>query len=174
MHSGVNSVFFYLKRVDTRCRLKLFSMPLNVWFSSAGKSPSMRTRSRLSSTTLSICSTKTGHASTHAPQVVQDQTSSASTAVPTIGFSFSSDPPFNNTGAFSFKLSNKSRISFFGDNGLSLKYAGHISWHLPQLVQASKSSKFFQEKSFIFPTPNISAFSISIVLISPRGFCDLR
>ena len=44
----------------------------------------------------------------------------------------------------------------FGDSGLSVAHAGHWDWHRPHSVQVPMSSRPFQVKSSIFPSPNTS------------------
>ena len=43
-----------------------------------------------------------------------------------------------------------------GDSGLPVAHAGHCDWHRPHSVQVAMSSRPFQVKSSIFPSPNTS------------------
>ena len=65
--------------------LPWFSIERKAFVSSDGKRLSSRTRFRRSPTILSTCSMRTGHASTHAPQVTQSQTASYGIASSTMG-----------------------------------------------------------------------------------------
>ena len=43
-----------------------------------------------------------------------------------------------------------------GDSGFPVAHAGHCDWHRPHSVQVAMSSRPFQVKSSIFPSPNTS------------------
>ena len=47
-------------------------------------------------------------------------------------------------------------MTCLGDSGLPVAQAGHWDWHRPHSVQVPMSSRPFQEKSSIFPSPNTS------------------
>ena len=47
-------------------------------------------------------------------------------------------------------------MTSLGDSGLAVFHAGHCDWQRPHSVQVEKSSQPFQEKSSIFPAPNVS------------------
>ena len=52
--------------------------------------------------------------------------------------------------------SRRSRMTCLGDSGLPVAQAGHCDWHRPHSVQVAMSSRPFQVKSSIFPSPNTS------------------
>ena len=47
-------------------------------------------------------------------------------------------------------------MTILGDSGLPVAQAGHWDWHRPHSVQVPMSSRPFQVKSSIFPSPNTS------------------
>ena len=57
--------------------------------------------------------------------------------------------------------SRRPMISSFGDSGLSVFHAGHCDWHRPHSVQVAMSSRPFQLKSSIEPTPSVLSSSRS-------------
>ena len=133
----------------------------------------------------------TGHCWTHAPQLVQDQSTSGSTTptapsgptrigspsawayasapAPTSGRSAScrtasgssprADSAACSQGALAYACSRNPIISSFGESGFSVFQAGHCDWHRPHSVQEVKSSRPFQAKSSIRPTPSRSCCS---------------
>ncbi len=95
----------------------------------------------------SMCSMSTGHCSTHAPQLVQDHSTSGwiTPSSPTSGLPASASTSSGRFarssslairyGAIAKAWSRWSRISILGDSGLSVFHAGHCDWHRPHSVQ---------------------------------------
>ncbi len=146
--------------------LLLTSMFLKTPATSGGKLLSIITRYRRRSTTLGTCSMNTGHCSMQDMQLVQDQSSSSVTALPMIGVSAGASfaVPFPSIMGRSFcRCAFRSWISFFGESGFSVKYAGQRSWHRPHRVQASRSKSCFQVNSGMVVTPYVSRVSKSVM-----------
>ena len=61
-------------------------------------------------------------------------------------------------------------ISSLGESGLSVCQAGHWDWHRPHSVQEVKSSRPFQVKSSILPTPSAVSSSRSSISVKSNGF----
>ena len=73
-------------------------------------------------------------------------------------------PPFSPAiiaGAAAIAWSRRSMISSLGDSGFSVFQAGHCDWQRPHSVQVLKSSRPFQVKSWIDPTPSLASSSRS-------------
>ena len=130
---------------------------LNIPVSSEGKSDSARTWNRRRLATWSMCSISTGHCSTQAPQLVQLQSSSPVTAVPT---SFSTSTPSYMVLALSIAVSRTSVMNFLGLSGLLVFQAGHCSWQRPHSVQVAASRSMVHGTSWAVPTPTVSSRSM--------------
>src|SRR6266498_611749 len=115
---------------------------------------------------VSTCSMSTGHCSTQAPQVVQDQSTSSPTTSATSprcstagswpsGVSADASPARN--GAFSNRWSRRSVMTSLGESGLPVFQAGHWSWQRPHSVQVVRSRSCFQVKSSTLPAPKTSS-----------------
>ena len=150
----------------------MFSRFFSIPAASTGNADSISTWCRRIPSMWSMCSMSTGHSSTHAPQFVQDHSTSGSitpltSAPPTSGrsasaltasgsFSRSSSEAASRYGALAKAWSRRSRMTCLGDSGLPVAQAGHWDWHRPHSVQVAMSSRPFQVKSSIFPRPNTS------------------
>ena len=117
----------------------------------------------------------TGHCSTHAPQVVQDHSTSSSMTSGTSGLAATPSslravsPPSDldlaaasSSGPAANSCSRRSMINSFGDSGLSVAQAGHWSWQRPHSVQLIRSSRCFQVRWAICPVPK----TVSSVIFS--------
>ena len=62
-----------------------------------------------------------------------------------------------------YAWSRRSRMSSFGDSGLPVFQAGHCDWQRPHSVQVAKSSRPFQVKSSILPTPKVSVVRVGLL-----------
>ena len=60
-------------------------------------------------------------------------------------------------------------ITSLGDSGLPVFQAGHWDWQRPHSVQEVKSSKPFQVKSSILPTPSGASSSSSSIAVRSSG-----
>ncbi len=126
----------------------------------------------------------TGHCSTHAPQVVQDHSTSGSmtpfsSAVPISGRSASAraaagtpascsavafslpsmslPPPASRYGALACAWSRSDMMRSFGESGLPVFQAGHCDWQRPHSVHVEKSRMPFQENCSTCETPKLSS-----------------
>src|SRR5581483_647507 len=121
---------------------------------SLGNELSIITWYRRMSTMWSTCSMSTGHCSTQAPHVVQDQSASCAmtaSSPPTSGVSNSLP-----ACSFAYAWSRNESTTSLGDNGLPVFQAGHWDWQRPHSVHVEKSRRPFQVKSSIFETPKVS------------------
>src|ERR1019366_3049289 len=111
----------------------------------------------------STCSMSTGHSSTQAPQVVQDQSTSGSIVVGTKVATSLLLVPDRSRSAEANMFSRSPMMSNFGLSGLPVVQAGQTDWQRPHSVQVAKSSICFQVKSSILPAPKtVSSLTLSI------------
>ena len=138
----------------------------------------------------------TGHCWTQAPQDTQDHSTSGSMTAPPEGVdgspsvgptssrsasaltwsgsaSRSSSEPARMYGALANAWSRSSMMSSFGDSGFSVFHAGHWDWQRPHSVQVAMSSRPFQVKSSILPTPIAASSSSSSRFSKSRGLPSL-
>src|SRR5919202_5626546 len=94
----------------------------------------------------------TGHASTHAMQVVQSHSSCGQIVSPWI---LRLEP----IGSF-MPYSHSLTSIILGESAFSVSEAGHDAWQRPQRVQASKSITCFQLNSSNLLMPKVSCSSI--------------
>ena len=159
--------------------LALFSIPRKAPPSSFGKSLSMRVKYRRISRILSRISMFTGQFSSHARQVVQDQSSSllmrsnkllALTVISVSTPIGGETAPCSPVAAITSPVFNTISL---GSNGFPVAWAGHTAVHRPHIVQLSVSRSCFQVKSSITEAPIVSMSSASIksgrARIAPLG-----
>src|SRR3954453_3290517 len=164
--------------------LPLFSRPLKSWLSSDGNDDSISTWWRRMSMIASTCSMSTGHCCTQAPHDVHAQSASSSMTAtsgdPTSGLSSSASTSSGKDlgspsedarryGALLYACSRRFITTSFGDSGLSVFQAGHCDWPRPHSVQVVKSSRPFQVKSSILPTPSGESSSSSSMFSKSIG-----
>ena len=137
---------------------------------SGGAAPSISVSERRMSTILSMCSIVTGHASTHAAQVVQAHSSSGFVSTQCAGAVVSAFASPSSFGPSRSSWSRMSRTIFCGSSVLPVASAGQLSEQRPHSVQVYPSSSCFHEKSRTLAAPKVSLFSMSSISCSaPRG-----
>jgi len=151
----------------------LFSRFRSMHVASTGNADSISTWWRRIPSMWSMCSMSTGHSSTHAPQLVHDQITSGS-ITPTVVPGADQRPvrlgpghvrqlgPLliregQQQGGLGERVVAQVEDDLLGDNGLPVAQAGHCDWHRPHSVRVAISSRPFQVKSSILPSPNTSA-----------------
>jgi hypothetical protein len=149
----------------------LFSRFLSIPAASTGNADSISTWWRRIPSMWSMCSMSTGHSSTHAPQLVQDHSTSGSmTPFSVLADQRAGGLLLDGVGqvlAFGVGLGQQVgglgegvvaqvQDDLLGRERLAGAQAGHWDWHRPHSVQVAMSSRPFQVKSSILPRPNTS------------------
>ena len=132
----------------------------------------------------------TGHCCTHAPQVVQDHSTSGSITPGTPSATWIGPTSGRRLGADSLRQALPGRFGGLqirrlgvrvltqvhdqqlGRERFSVCQAGHWDWQRPHSVQDVKSSRPFQVKSSILPVPRAVSSSRSSISVKSNGCCS--